>query len=1171
MKTIHKHFSQLFLIVAILFTFSLSAWGEKVTTTFNFSTISGSVQYANETHKLTDDLTINIVDCHINTQLRIYSSASNNGVVTSNQLPGPIKSMSFNMGYKKDNLLVYGSTDGSTWKQVGSIETTTTSYKDYSIDFTENYTYFKLDVEGTNQIRIASMSVTYDNGEEPETPTETLNTPTNITTIAKSQTINVTWDAVTETAEGSNISSVTYTLYDSNDTKLGETTETSYTITELAPSTTYNFSIEASKDGFITSEKRTFTATTETNTVENIAEFLERRDESELTITGEVTVTAQSSNSTRTWIQDESGALMILRRNNPVEYAEGDKITNLKGTYNAYANVPQLIATELPTAVQGIAPVAKVITLTEASDNLHHKVSLSGLKCTAITNKGDFDVLSLSNGTDTIDTYENYFNLDFSTLYEQSELTITAIVGRYYNTIQLYIISIDNIVLPKIHTINFHTGENSFESYSVANNTSLKTTPPTEPTSCNINYSEFVGWTTSTTTNGTTQPELFDFTTPITSNLNLYPVFAQTIPGKTIQAWTLVTDASTLAVGDQIVIAAKGYDYAMSTTQNGNNRAQAAITKSENNITFKDGVQILTLQAGKTSGTFAFYTGSGYLYAASSSKNYLKTETTLSDNSSWTITIASTGVATIKATGSNTRNWMRYNSSNNPPIFSCYGSGQADICIYKRIETTTEEATAWTICYVPTTNIAIESGDEEEVNETTKYNTLIIKSNGDQAGQINVTNGSISANKVILEKTIDASRYFFFSLPFDCNIADIEAFDVTAPTTPLDYYDDYTIFYYDQATAANNKGAMGSKAWVEIEDKNTILNANQGYIIGYLVNEGIATIKFKSSTPQTISAPSTTTLDIDGYTWYTPGDVRTANGWNLIGMPYYQKPNNSSLSADINVYFATIPNVDGKTYTQTTFADANIAPFTSFFVQTTEAPTFTIAAQSSAAPMLRAKGKVSKAVISLADANGVDDKTTIINNPNNTNDYEIGHDLAKWIGYAARPQIYSIQGDDILAFNSLAIDNSTIIPLGVYAHADGEYTFRLSEKSVDDLEGWELYDNETGKTTRLANEDLSIYLEQGTHEGRFEIRLQQRVPTVCDNSMGDMTTWTANGTLNINNLPADAVVYIYDAVGRMIYAANNNSTAFNYTFTARGVYNIVVRSADNTISFKTIY
>ena len=149
--------------------------------------------------------------------------------------------------------------------------------------------------------------------------------------------------------------------------------------------------------------------------------------------------------------------------------------------------------------------------------------------------------------------------------------------------------------------------------------------------------------------------------------------------------WTLVTDLAALKIADQVIIAAKGANNAMSTTQNGNNRASTAITKSDNTATITDTVQVLELREGKTTGTFAFYTGSGYLYAASSSKNYLKTETTLSANSSWNITIANTGVATVKATGSNSRNWMRYNSSNNPPLFSCYGSGQADICLYKLV------------------------------------------------------------------------------------------------------------------------------------------------------------------------------------------------------------------------------------------------------------------------------------------------------------------------------------------------------------------------------------------------------------------------------------------------------------------------------------------------------
>ena len=148
---------------------------------------------------------------------------------------------------------------------------------------------------------------------------------------------------------------------------------------------------------------------------------------------------------------------------------------------------------------------------------------------------------------------------------------------------------------------------------------------------------------------------------------------------ETTQTATLVTDASTLKVGDEIIIAAKDNDFAMG-EQKTNNRAAVAVTKSEDKLTLTAGVQKLTLKQGAKENTFAFDTGSGYLYAASSDKNHLKTESKLSDNSSWSVAIAD-GKATVIAQGANTRNVMKYNS--NSKLFACYASGQQDIAIYK--------------------------------------------------------------------------------------------------------------------------------------------------------------------------------------------------------------------------------------------------------------------------------------------------------------------------------------------------------------------------------------------------------------------------------------------------------------------------------------------------------
>ena len=140
--------------------------GQTLVETCTFSSITGSVQYATETHEITDHVSMDIQDCHINTQLRIYSSSTNNGTaIFKVEAPYTIKSIAFNAGYKADTLVVEGSVDGEEWEAVQSVATAT-SYKDYTVNFPENkdYTYFKLDVQGTQQVRIAKITITL---EEP--------------------------------------------------------------------------------------------------------------------------------------------------------------------------------------------------------------------------------------------------------------------------------------------------------------------------------------------------------------------------------------------------------------------------------------------------------------------------------------------------------------------------------------------------------------------------------------------------------------------------------------------------------------------------------------------------------------------------------------------------------------------------------------------------------------------------------------------------------------------------------------------------------------------------------------------------------------------------------------------------------------------------------------------
>lgn len=154
------------------------------------------------------------------------------------------------------------------------------------------------------------------------------------------------------------------------------------------------------------------------------------------------------------------------------------------------------------------------------------------------------------------------------------------------------------------------------------------------------------------------------------------------------QDFVLVTDASNLQVGDQILIVNEDNQVALGATQNKNNRSEASVFINGNAIQIDENntdAQIITLTQGLVQGTFGLLTPGGYLYAASSSKNYLRSQAQLTNDASWLITI-SDGEALITAQGNNTRNTICYNSHNQ--IFSTYKDLQDPVAVYARLNHT---------------------------------------------------------------------------------------------------------------------------------------------------------------------------------------------------------------------------------------------------------------------------------------------------------------------------------------------------------------------------------------------------------------------------------------------------------------------------------------------------
>ncbi|MBR6825547.1 MAG: S-layer homology domain-containing protein [Oscillospiraceae bacterium] len=150
----------------------------------------------------------------------------------------------------------------------------------------------------------------------------------------------------------------------------------------------------------------------------------------------------------------------------------------------------------------------------------------------------------------------------------------------------------------------------------------------------------------------------------------------------------LVTDMAELASGDQIVIVAQNYNFSLGTAQKKNNRSAGNVVKNGNTVTFDGETQILTLESGTDEDTYSLYClnggSNGYLYAPVENENYLRTQEEKTDSSSFYISIAEDGVATIVANAAKVNNTMYYYNGADD-IFSLYDSTKAKnpVCIYK--------------------------------------------------------------------------------------------------------------------------------------------------------------------------------------------------------------------------------------------------------------------------------------------------------------------------------------------------------------------------------------------------------------------------------------------------------------------------------------------------------
>ena len=160
-----------------------------------------------------------------------------------------------------------------------------------------------------------------------------------------------------------------------------------------------------------------------------------------------------------------------------------------------------------------------------------------------------------------------------------------------------------------------------------------------------------------------------------------------TVKESNAHTYQLLTNVNDLKIGSQVIVANEGATMALGTDQNLNNRA--AVPTGDRLVnsnlvvdTGKDSdIEVFTVEAGTKENTFAFKSTSSslYIYAASSSKNYLRSQTEKDDNASFAVEVTGS-VVKVTAQGTSTRNLLKYNGTDK--IFSCYSNGQKDISMY---------------------------------------------------------------------------------------------------------------------------------------------------------------------------------------------------------------------------------------------------------------------------------------------------------------------------------------------------------------------------------------------------------------------------------------------------------------------------------------------------------
>ena len=309
------------------------------------------------------------------------------------------------------------------------------------------------------------------------------------------------------------------------------------------------------------------------------------------------------------------------------------------------------------------------------------------------------------------------------------------------------------------------------------------------------------------------------------------PVIAEA-PVATDSKWVPATE---ITDGMQVlIVGVNNTDYSAMGVQNNNNRAAvAASVDGEGVLTPGENTMAFTV-VEQSDGTFALRTSNGkYLYAASSSSNYLRSQDELDDNGRWTLTVNS-----AVANGTYTHNMMQFNSSSS--IFACYTTStttQKPIALYVPKQDTPEPPTPATPDYTRD----VTNGH---------YGTICLPKAGTIEGATLYEIGSFESNMIYVDEvgtTLAAGvPYIFYASEAQLNVYYT---DKTADDVPASDANGLYGFYNLSNENATYNIPEDADNYILYNDQYWLVSGRAAYIANYRAYIKLGSIVPKAAAP----------------------------------------------------------------------------------------------------------------------------------------------------------------------------------------------------------------------------------------------------------------------------------------------------------------------------------